>query len=57
LLGLDGFCDSGHATKALLLLRTVSEVVKLGSKKRYLAEPAVAVILDLVKKVNCLSKH
>jgi DNA polymerase phi len=30
----------------------VSEVVKLGSKKRYLTEPAVAVILDLVKKVN-----
>ncbi|KAK3152099.1 hypothetical protein QOZ80_2BG0154250 [Eleusine coracana subsp. coracana] len=29
----------------------VSEVVKLGSKKRYLAEPAVAVILDLVRKL------
>ncbi|XP_062218145.1 uncharacterized protein LOC133918324 [Phragmites australis] len=29
----------------------VSEVVKLGSKKRYLTEPAVAVILDLVRKL------
>ncbi|TVU33504.1 hypothetical protein EJB05_25327 [Eragrostis curvula] len=29
----------------------VSEVVKLGNKKRYLAEPAVAVILDLVRKL------
>jgi DNA polymerase phi len=32
----------------------VSEVVELSSKKRYLTEPAVAVILDLVRKV-CLS--
>ncbi|XP_062224134.1 uncharacterized protein LOC133922706 [Phragmites australis] len=29
----------------------VSEVVNLGRKKRYLAEPAVAVILDLVRKL------
>ncbi|KAL6629791.1 hypothetical protein ACP70R_029556 [Stipagrostis hirtigluma subsp. patula] len=29
----------------------VSEVVKLGSKKRYLTEPTVAVILDLVRKL------
>ncbi|KAF8749914.1 hypothetical protein HU200_012516 [Digitaria exilis] len=29
----------------------VSEVVELGSKKRYLTEPAVAVILDLVRKL------
>ncbi|KAG8058062.1 hypothetical protein GUJ93_ZPchr0002g25819 [Zizania palustris] len=29
----------------------VNEVVKLGSKKRYLTEPAVAVILDLVRKL------
>ena len=29
----------------------VSEVVDLSSKKRYLTEPAVAVILDLVSKV------
>ena len=34
----------------------VSVVVELGGKKRYLTEPAVAVILDLVRKVH-LSKH
>jgi DNA polymerase phi len=30
----------------------VDEVIKLGSKKRYLTEPAVAVILDLAGKVR-----
>lgn len=35
----------------------VSVVVELGGKKRYLTEPAVAVILDLVRKVHLSSTH
>lgn len=35
----------------------VSKVVKLGSKKRYLTEPAVAVILDLASKVHASSTY
>lgn len=35
----------------------VSEIVELGSKKRYLTEPAVAVILDLVRKVHLKCTH
>lgn len=35
----------------------VTEVVELGSKKRYLTEPAVAVVLDLVRKVRLSSTH
>lgn len=35
----------------------VSLVVELGGKKRYLMEPAVAVILDLVRKVHLSSTH
>jgi DNA polymerase phi len=33
----------------------VNEVVELSTKKRYLTEPAVAVILDLVRKVRLSS--
>lgn len=33
----------------------VSLVVELGGKKRYLTEPVVAVILDLVRKVHMSS--
>lgn len=32
----------------------VTEVVQLGNKKRYLTEPAVALILDLTRKVHTI---